>query len=210
MHRNTSTTQYIHHHACRVLVPGRHHELPIRLNVEFDALYDGGCCSSIQEWGIFLLFPTVSPLPHLVVASDASGSHGSGARRPHSALLAHGLSYLVASPRHKSIELVPIVVTTHLRRHGWSRPRLQFLCDNVAVVDILNSGTSWSPVISMTLEACRHSFVFSAAHTPRRDNAIADALFRFRFAGISRLAPNEDSLPRPIPPTLLPHLVPPA
>ena len=64
--------------------------------------------------------------------------------------------------------------------------------------------------VSMTLEACRHSFVFSAAHTPGRDDAIADAPFRFRLQEFRRLAPNADSLPLPIPPTLLSHLVPPA
>ena len=62
----------------------------------------------------------------------------------------------------------------------------------------------------LTLEACRHNFVFSAAHTPGRDNSAADALSRLRLQEFRRLAPHADQFPRQIPPSLLSLLVPPA
>jgi hypothetical protein len=82
------------HHACRVVVPGRtflrrmidllccfrHRDHPIRLNVEFRRDLQWWL-SFFQEWnGVsFFLSPAVSPLPDLVVSSDASGSCGFGA-----------------------------------------------------------------------------------------------------------------------------------
>ena len=56
----------------------------------------------------------------------------------------------------------------------------------MAVVSVLNSGTSKSPDVMhllrlLTLEVCCHNFVFSAAHTPGRDNSAADALSRLRL-----------------------------
>jgi hypothetical protein len=84
------------------------------------------------------------------------------------------------------LELVPVVVAAHLWGASWSRLRVQFFCDNMAVVCVLNSGTSGSPDVIhllrlLTLAACRHNFVFSAAHPPGRDNAAADALSRLRL-----------------------------
>jgi hypothetical protein len=85
----------------------------------------------------------------------------------------------------------------------------------MAIVNVLNSGTSKSHDIMhllrlLTLEACRHNFVFLAAHTPGRDNSAADALSRLRLQEFRRVAPHSDLLPRPIPPSLLSLLVPPA
>ena len=113
------------------------------------------------------------------------------------------------------LELVPFVVAAHLWGHAWSRLRVQFLCDNMAIVNVLNSGTSKSHDIMhllrlLTLEACRHNFVFLAAHTPGRDNFAADALSRLRLQEFRRVAPHSDLLPLPIPPSLLSRLVPPA
>ncbi len=82
------------HHTCHVVVPGRtflrcmidllccfrNRDHPICLNTEF--------CRDLQWWlsffrewyGVsFFLSPSVSPLPDLIVSSDASGSHGFGA-----------------------------------------------------------------------------------------------------------------------------------
>ena len=82
------------HHACRVVVPGRtflrrmidllccfrHRDHLIRLNVDFHRDLQWWL-SFFKEWnGVsFFLSPAVSPLPDLVVSSDASGSHGFGA-----------------------------------------------------------------------------------------------------------------------------------
>ena len=90
-----------------------------------------------------------------------------------------------------------------------------FLCDNRAVVDILNAGTSKSSDVKhllrlLTLAACRHNFVFSASHIPGRVNVAADALSRLRLQDFRRLVPEANPLPRLIPPALLGQLVPPS
>ena len=66
--------------------------------------------------------PSVSPLPDLVVSSDASGSQGFGAL---------GTQWFFSSwfflPPRQSIaflELVPIVVAGHLWGHAWTRLRV--------------------------------------------------------------------------------------
>ena len=155
-----------------------------------------------------------SPLPDLVVSSDASGSHGF--RAPwRTEWFCTSWFFLHMRLCIASLELVPNVVAAHIWGCAWFRLRVQFLCDNIAVVSVLNSGTSKSPDVMHllrlpTLEACRHNFVFSAAYTPGRDNSAADALSRLRLQEFRRLAPHANQLSRPIPPSLLSPLVPPA
>ena len=51
----------------------------------------------------------------------------------------------------------------------------------MAVVSVLNSGTS-SPLLHyLSLLAACNSFAFTAAYTPGQDNVIADALAHFKF-----------------------------
>ena len=217
------------HHACRVVVPGRtflrrmidllccfrHRDHPIRLNVDFHRDLQWWL-SFFKEWnGVsFFLSPAVSPLPDLVVSSDASGSHGFGALW-RTEWFCSSWFFLPSRLSIAFLELVPIVVAAHLWGRAWFRLRVQFLCDNMAVVSVLNSGTSKSPDVMhllrlLTLEACRHNFVCSAAHTPGRDNSAADALSRLRLQEFRRLAPHADHVPRQIPLSLLSLLVPPA
>ena len=217
------------HHACRVVVSGRtflrrmidllccfrHRDHPIRLNVEFRRDLQWWL-SFFQDWnGVsFFLSPAVSQLPDLVVSSDASGSCGFGALW-RTQWFCSSWFFLSTRMSIAFLELVPIVVAAHLWGHAWSRLRVQFLCDNLAIVNVLNSGTSKSHDIMhllrlLTLEACRHNFVFLAAHIPGRDNSAADALSRLRLQEFRRVAPHSDLLPLPIPPSLLSRLVPPA
>jgi hypothetical protein len=216
------------HHACRVVIPGRtflrrmidllccfrHRDHPIRLNAEFRRDLHWWL-SFFQEWNgmSFFLSPSVTPLPDLVVSSDASGSCGFGAFwRTH--WFCSSWFFLPTQMSIAFLELVPIVVAAHLWGPAWSRLRVQFFCDNMAVVSVLNSGTSRSPDVMhllrlLTLQACRHNFVFSAAHTPGRKNSAADALSRLRLQEFRRMAPQSDQLPLSIPPSLLSSLVPP-
>ena len=84
--------------------------------------------------------------------------------------------------------------------HRCQRLQVQFLCDNAAVVAILNSGSSQDQPIMhlvrrLTLVACRQHFSFSARHIPGHRNAAADALSRLHFPEFHRLLPSADPLP---------------
>ena len=147
------------HHACRVVVPGRtflrrmidllccfrHRDHPIRLNVDFHRDLQWWF-SFFKEWnGVsFFLSPAVSPLPDLVVSSDPSSSHGFGALW-HTEWFCSSWFFLPSRLSIAFLELVPIVVAAHLWGRAWFRLRVQFLCDNMAIVSVLNSGTSKSP-----------------------------------------------------------------
>ena len=208
------------HHACRVVVPGRtflrrmidllcsfrNRNHPIRLNLEIRRDLQWWL-SFFQDWNgmSFFLSPSVSPLPDLVVSSDASGTWGFGALW-HCEWFFSSWFFLPSGTSITFMELVPIVVAAHLWGSAWSRLRVQFLCDNRAVVDILNAGTSKSSDVMhllrlLTLAACRHNFVFSASHTPGRVNVAADAV-SFTFTGF----PPSGSGGRPSPSTNSPRV----
>ena len=48
-------------------------------------------------------------------------------------------------------ELFPIVVAAYLWGPGWASRRVEFLCDNESVVDVLSSGTSRDPDLMVLL-----------------------------------------------------------
>ena len=79
------------------------------------------------------------------------------------------------------------------------RKTVNFLSDNRSVVDILQSGTSRAPIMSLvrylSLLAARHSFSFTASPVRGKSNPIADSLSRFQFQRFCRLAPHADSIP---------------
>ena len=85
--------------------------------------------------------PSISSLPDLFVATDAAGSVGFGA--------IWGTTWLAGpwpstwSPASIALlELFPPVGAAHVWGHRWHRLKEQFLCDNAAVVAIINSGSS--------------------------------------------------------------------
>ena len=214
------------HHVCKVIPPGRsflrrmidllcafrspHH--PIRLNVEFR--------SDLAWWieffgswdGVsFFRMPSITSLPDMFIASDAAGAAGFGAVWQN-AWFAESWPLGLISASITVLELFPIVVAAHLWGYCWTRRSVQFLCDNSAVVDIINTGSSRDRASMhlmrrLTLAACRHHFSFSARHVPGHSNAAADALSRFRFQEFHRLRPTADPLPTTLPPSLIPSLL---
>ena len=129
----------------------RHH--PIRLNTEFrlDLLW---WLPFFHEWnGVSFLSLSVTPLPDLVVSSDAFGLRGFGAFW-HREWFCSSWFFLPSQPSIAFMELVPIVVAAHLR--------VQFSCNNLAVVQVLNTGTSKSPEVmhllrSLTFRVASHA-----------------------------------------------------
>ena len=108
-------------------------------------------------------------------------------------------------------ELFPVVIAASLWGHRWASKRVEFCSDNMAVVNVLRSGTTKDPNMMvllrhLSLVAARHSFAFTASHTPGKDNSIADALSRFDFQRFHHLAPHAAPGATPIPSTLLAQL----
>ena len=104
-----------------------------------------------------------------------------------------------------------MVVAAHLWGPSWASRRVEFLCDNEAVVSVLKSGTSRDPHLMallryLSLLAVRHSFSFTSSSVQGRNNSIADSLSRFQFQRFRHLAPRADREATPIPPSLLADL----
>ena len=213
--------------ACKVVVPGRtflqrainltrgvpsrfHH---IRLNKEF--------FKDLEMWKVFLLNwngrsffleSSHTPAQNLELYTDAAGSIGFGAYfqgrwfqgrwPPH---------MLLNQKRGISIEwqeLFPIVVACAMWHPFLAGRRLQFWCDNISVVSIINSGHSKVPRIMdlvrrLVLLSMQHNFVIRARHVPGVSNEIADALSRFQMQRFRALAPDADQSPCIIPPSLM-------
>ena len=113
----------------------------------------------------------------------------------------HGMSILWQ-------ELFAIVVACHLWRHKWTSRRIKFHCDNLGVVEVVNSRKSkvlrvMDLVRDLTLCTLRHNFYFQAVHVPGKHNNVTDSLSRFQMERFRQLAPQLS--PDPIPACLL-HL----
>lgn len=95
------------------------------------------------------------------------------------------------------LELVPIALAVYLWREKFSGKRIQFDCDNMAVVHILNSKTAKSErvmvlVRSIVRWSLTHSFHINALHVSSADNGIADSISRKQWQRFKRLAPGAD------------------
>ena len=212
--------------ACKVIPPGRpflqrmialtrgvkkpHHH--IKLTSGFNKDLDMWSLF-IEQWngiGLFLssLWDTSDTLS---LFTDASGSIAYGGYfqtrwfqgkwLPHQQLGTPGMSILWQ-------ELFAIVVACHLWGHQWISRRIKFHCDNLGVVEVINSRRSKVPrvmdlVRDLTLCTLRHNFYFQAVHVPGKHNNIADSLSRFQMERFRQLAPHFSASPDPTPACLL-------
>lgn len=102
-------------------------------------------------------------------------------------------------------EIYPITVACHVWGHNWKHKRISVLCDNQAVVDIINRGRSSSKDImpfmrSITWSSISHNFIITAHHVPGHLNTSADSLSRFKFQTFRSICPEASSVPVQIPP----------
>lgn len=210
------------HHACKVAPQGRtflrrminllcafrRDDHPIRLNQEFfrDLTWWRELFRTWDGLSFFCL-PTWAPLPDFQVSSDAAGGLGYGAIW--NSQWFYGVWSAAQSPLSIAYkELFPIVVAAALWGHQWVSRRVEFLCDNEAVVAVLKSGTSRDQQLMLLLRhlsllAIRHSFAFTASSVPGKANPVADALSRFQFQRFRCLAPHADPAPCQVPASLL-------
>ncbi len=134
----------------------------------------------LQGWNGKSFFPGAKTT--LEVTSDASGSYGCGA--------IFGNTWFQASwpPSWEAIsitakELVPIVIAAAFWGSQWTKSRVHFFCDNMAVVALLKTLTSKDALIMHLLRclafyAAHYGFEIESYHIPGVQNVAADAISR--------------------------------
>ena len=169
----------------------------------------------IEQWiGIGLLLSSLWDTSEtLSLYTDASGSIGYGGFFETRWFQGKWLTYQHLGSPGMSIpwqELFAIVVACHLWGSQWTSRRIKFHCDNLGVVEVINSRKSKVPrvmdlVRDLTLCTLRHNFYFQAVHVLGKHNNIADSLSRCQMERFRQLAPQFRTSPDPIPACLL-HL----
>ncbi|XP_071109316.1 uncharacterized protein [Haliotis cracherodii] len=102
------------------------------------------------------------------------------------------------------LELFPIVLAVRLWGRHLRNKRVLFVCDNQAVVAIINKQTAKPPRVMSLLRrlillCLQHNILFKASYIPTHANVIADALSRFQWSRFKEAAPRADEIPAHIP-----------
>ena len=155
----------------------------------------------------------VRPEHEVAMVSDASGSWGYGAvcNRQWFQLkwTGHGKA---ADYGITAKELIPIVIAAAVWGRNWQGKTVLAKCDNMAVVAIVNSGTSKEKE-SMHLRRClafleaKWGFHLFAEHIKGSDNRVADALSRDNVSLVRCIYPQVDVDPVPVPAAVLDVLI---
>ena len=149
--------------------------------------------------------------PQIVFSSDASGTWGCGAIWSNRWIQCEWQTTWSG----KSIalkELLPIVIACAVWGTSWSHKRIQVLCDNAAVIEIINAKTSKCKEI-MHLLRCLYFFLayydctLRAVHIPGVLNVAADAISRNRIQVLHQTVPTAQQQPDQVPRALWDLLV---
>ena len=143
------------------------------------------------------------PSSALSLYTDASGMHGWGAYWEGRWIQSHW-SQPQSSMDITWKELFAIVLAVHTWGSPWSRKKIFFHCNNQAVVEIWDKGSTGAPhtmglVRLLYFCASRHNINVCVIHIPGICNDIADCLSRFQMEKFRRLAPGSKVLPDRIP-----------
>ena len=109
-------------------------------------------------------------------------------------------------------EMVPIVIASAIWGHTWKGKTVQVQCDNMAVVNIVNHGSSKNQD-AMHLARClafiagKSDFHLEAVHINGANNVLADTLSRNNLSRFQSLYPQADKEASPIPDALLDMLI---
>ena len=144
-----------------------------------------------------------TPSPALNLYTDASGVHGWGAYWDGRWIQSHWSEM----QHHMDItwkELFVIVLAVHTWGSSWSRRKILFHCDNQAVVEIWDRGSTRAPhtmslVRLLYFCASRYNINVCIIHIPGVCNVVADSLSRFQMEKFRKLAPQSRALPDQIP-----------
>ena len=140
-----------------------------------------------------------TPSPAKNLYTDASGLHGWGAYWDGRWIQSHW-SHAQSKMDITWKELFAIVVAVHTWGHFWSRQKILFHCDNQAVVDIWDRGSTRAPHIMglvRLLYFCASSYNINVCviHIPGVCNDIADCLSRLQMEKFRKLSPT--AMPKP-------------
>jgi hypothetical protein len=102
------------------------------------------------------------------------------------------------------LEMVPIALACYLWKERFCSLKICFNCDNMAVVQILNSKSSKSErvmslVRQIVMWSMQFSFHIKAVHVPGVNNKLVDSISRMQWETFRQLAPDADTQPTPIP-----------
>ena len=186
---------------------GKHLEHFIRLNREARSDVEWWFQFSAEWNGVAMLRATQAAQATASVTSDASGGWGCGA---------YWGSQWFMLPWEGPIkqchitakELVPIVVAAAVWGKGWQGQTVQVWCDNTAVVNIINRGSSRDKD-AMHLARClafieaKFDLDLVASHIKGVNNTLADALSRDNLTLFRSLLPQAAPEPTCIPESLL-------
>ena len=149
--------------------------------------------------------------PDIVVATDASGAWGCGAQWGNEWLQCQWVSSWV-SESIAAKEFLPIVLAVAVWGHQWRHKQVLFRCDNMAVVQVVNSQKCKDPML-LHLLRCMHFYIalldirIRAQHIEGEKNVIADAISRNRLQVLFQLNKEANLYPTLIPPSMWKLLV---
>ena len=101
-------------------------------------------------------------------------------------------------------ELFAIVMAVHTWGIYWTKQKIVFRCDNQAVVDIWEKGTTHDSYIMalvrlLYFRAAQYNINVCVMHIPGAHDYIADALSHFQMIKFHQLTPTARQAPDPIP-----------
>ena len=163
------------------------------------------------DWNGVTILRETPAIPTALVTSDASGGWGCGATCGHKWFRIQWAGPIQNS--HITVkELVPIVIATAIWGKQWQGQTVSIQCDNMAVVSIVNRGTSRNPD-AMHLARClafikaRYDLDLVSSHIRGVDNSVADALSRNNMTLFRSLLPQASQQPAEVPDSLLDMLL---
>ena len=212
-------------HACKVVRSGRsfhrrlidlstipkHLEHYVRLNVEARSDIEWWVQYS-QIWnGVSMMHLPSETSPAAVLTSDASGNWGCGAFAGSDWFMLPWPDS-IASYHITVKELIPIVIAGAIWGPLWQSSTVLAKCDNMAVVNIINHGSSKNQdamhlVRCLTFISAKFDFDMVATHNKGAHNIRADALSRDNLPLFRLLDPQANQRGAPLPQSLLDLLI---
>ena len=208
--------------ACKVVPPGRpflQRMIALTRNVKQQHHFiklNKGFFQDLEMWKNFVLnwnganffLPSLwQDSDSLVLYTDASGTRGFGGIFGTKWFQGHWQPHQLLGVPNISIawqELFAIVVACHIWGAQLQNKRIEFKCDNEAVINMINSKRSKIPramdlIRHLTLLTLQYNIYVRALHIPGKRNEIADSLSRFQLQRFRHLAPQADTNPCAIP-----------